>query len=59
MKKKFYAANDGTFLLQVITELGKNSISISVGNKNLDWHSIILNEEQSKGFKQFMRENDI
>jgi hypothetical protein len=59
MHKRYYAANDGKALLQVTTELGKNNIQISVGNSNLDWHSIILNEEQSIGFKKFMRENDI
>ena len=59
MHKRYYAANDGKALLQVTTVLGKNEITISVGNSKLDWHSIILNEEQSIGFKKFMRENDV
>ncbi len=59
MKKRYYAANDGKAMVQVTTELGKNAITISVGNSKLDWHSIELNEEQSEGFKKFMRENDI
>lgn len=59
MKKRYYAANDCKALLQVTIELGKNNIQISVGNSNLDWHSIILNEEQSEGFKKFMMENDV
>lgn len=59
MKQKYYAANDSKALLQVTTVLGKNDITISVGNSKLDWHSIVLNEEQSIGFKKFMRENDV
>lgn len=59
MKQRYYAANDGKAIVQVTTELGRNNIQISVGNNKLDWHTISLNEEQSEGFKQFMRENDI
>ncbi len=59
MHKRYYAAQDGKAIVQVTTELGKNNIQISVGNSKLDWHSIVLNEEQSIGFKKFMRENDV
>lgn len=59
MKQKYYAANDGEAILQVITTLDENRIIISVGNNQLDWKQIVLNEEQTKGFKQFMRDNDI
>lgn len=59
MKKRYYAAQDGKAMVQVTTVLGKQAVTISVGNSKLDWHSIILNEEQSEGFKKFMRENDI
>lgn len=58
MKKKYYAS-DGKAILQVVTELGKNCVQISVGNSKLDWHTISLDEEDSKAFKQFMRENDV
>lgn len=59
MKKRFYQANDKGQLLQVITELGKDKIEVAIADKLLNWSVIELNEEQSKGFKQFMRENDI
>lgn len=59
MKQRFYAANDGKALLQVITTLGEQRIQISVGNNKLDWHTIILNTEQTEAFKIFMRENDV
>lgn len=59
MKQKYYASNDGENILQVITTLGQNRIMISVGNSKLDWKQIVLNEDQTKGFKQFMRENDV
>lgn len=59
MKQRYYAANDGKALLHVVTVLGKDRIEISVGNSKLDWHSIVLDVEQTKAFKQFMRENDI
>lgn len=59
MRVKFYKAIEGTLGLQVITELGKNNISISISDKELNYKTITLNEEQSKEFKQFMRENDI
>lgn len=60
MKQRFYKANDHGKLLQVITELGRNNIQIAIADKNLNWtETISLNEEQSKAFKQFMRETDI
>lgn len=59
MKKRFYKANDGGALLLVTTELGKDKITIGVADNQLNWQDISLNEEQSKAFKQFMRENDI
>lgn len=59
MKRRYYAANDGKAILQVITELGADHITISVGNSQLDWKSIDLNEDQAKAFKLFMRENDV
>jgi hypothetical protein len=59
MKNKFYAANDGKGLVSVTTELGKDRIVISVADKDLNWNSVVLNEEQSRGFKQFMRENNL
>lgn len=59
MKKRFYRANDNGQLLQVTTELGKDNIIISIADKELNWIAIKLNEEQSKAFKDFMRENDI
>lgn len=59
MKRRYYAANDGKAILQVITELGFDHITISVGNSQLDWKSIDLNEDQAKAFKLFMRENDV
>lgn len=59
MKARFYKANDHGTLLQVITELGRNNIKIAIADKNLNWtETISLNEEQSKAFKDFMREND-
>lgn len=59
MKKRFYKAADGKALLMVTTELGKNNITIGVADNQLNWQDISLNEEQSKAFKQFMKENDI
>jgi hypothetical protein len=59
MKARFYKANDHGKLLQVTTELGKDNITISVADKQLNWNEISLNDEQSKAFKDFMRENNI
>lgn len=59
MKRKFYAANDGKAIIQVLTELGRDNIQISVGNSKLDWYQITLDDKQSRAFKQFMRENDV
>lgn len=57
MIAKFYRANASKALLQVTTVLGKDSITIGVADKELNWQSIILNEEQSKAFKQFMKDH--
>ncbi len=57
MKAKFYKANARGALLQVTTELCGDSITISVADKELNWQSIILNEEQSRAFKQFMKDH--
>lgn len=59
MKSRFYKANDHGKLLQVTTELGKDNVMIGIADKELNWNDIQLNEEQSKAFKDFMRENDI
>lgn len=59
MKQRYYAANEGEALLKLTTTLGKDFITIEVADKNLNWNRIVLNEKQSKGFKDFMRENDI
>lgn len=59
MKKRFYAAKDEIGLVSVTTELDKDNIVISVADNKLNWNSVNLNEEQSKGFKQFMREKEM
>ncbi len=57
MKAKFYRANSSKAILQVTTVLGQDSITIGVADKELNWQSIILDEEASKAFKQFMKDH--
>lgn len=59
MKQKYYAAKEKESLLHVTTVLGKNQIIVGIADKELNWHTIELNEEQSARFKQFMKESDV
>lgn len=59
MKCRYYVSQEGIAILEIVTELGTNELTISVGNNRLDWHSIKLSSGQSEAFKQFMRENDV
>lgn len=55
MPATYYAANDGKAIIQIINVRGTNKIKISVGNSNLDWYQIDLNDEQTKRLRKDRR----
>ncbi len=59
MKQRYYAANNGKALLQIITELGKADLTIAVADNKLNWKTIYLSKEQTKGLLIFLNENVI
>lgn len=59
MKQRYYAANNGKAILQIITTLGQNDLQISVGNNKLDWYQIELNSDQVSGLVLWLRNNNV
>jgi hypothetical protein len=59
MHKRYYAAQSNKAIIQVITELGKNSIQISVGNSKLNWYQIDLDDDQTRGLLKFLKDNKV
>lgn len=58
MKQRYYAA-DAEHIIQIVTELGKNELQISVGNNKLDWHEIKLSNEKVKELLKFLKDNNV
>lgn len=57
MAAKFYAAQDGKAMIQVVIVRGKKEIKINVENNNV-WHEILLDAERAAGLRKFLEENN-
>ena len=58
MKSRYYKAQDGKALIQIIVTLETGELQISVADKELNWQAISLNVEQSDSLRKFLNDNN-
>lgn len=57
MKQRYYSANVGKALLQVTSQSGDDDLTIAISDRFMNWKSVYLNAEQTKGLIKFLNEN--